>query len=150
MAPRLIALAALIFVVSVPLALAHKGATGVVKERMDLMKRQKDDMKVIGLMAKGKVKFDAAKAAEAARDIELTAKKIHELFPEGTDGHPSEAKPDIWTRWDDFSGDADALQAAAKALATALETGAAGWKGDFKGVIDACKTCHKSFRAEKD
>jgi predicted CxxxxCH...CXXCH cytochrome family protein len=23
------------------------------------------------------------------------------------------------------------------------------WKAKFKGVIDACKACHKTFRAEK-
>jgi len=150
MISRLMMLAALIFVISAPLALAHEGATGVVKERMDLMKRQKDDMKVIGLMAKGKVKFDAAKAAEAARDIELTAKKIHELFPEGTDGGHSEAKDAIWSKWDEFTGNADTLEAQAKALAAALDSSNPGWKTDFKAVIDACKTCHKSFRAEKD
>ena len=36
------------------LALAHEGATGVVKERMDLMKGQAKQMKLIGDMAKGK------------------------------------------------------------------------------------------------
>jgi cytochrome c556 len=140
-------LAALAFV---PLALAHEGATGVVKERMDLMKRQKDDMKIIGLMAKGKTKFNPAKAAEAARDIETTAAKIHELFPEGTDGGHSEAKPEIWRKWDEFTGDADSLRTQAEALAAALDANAPDWKTDFQAVIDACKTCHKSFRAEKD
>jgi cytochrome c556 len=142
-----ITLALLIFI---PLALAHEGATGVVKERMDLMDSQKDAMKVIGLMAKGKTPFDAAKAAEAARHIETTSQKIHELFPEGSTGHPSDAKPEIWTQWDKFTGDADKLNAAAKTLADALEADSPDWKGDFKTVIDACKTCHKTFRAEKD
>ena len=35
------------------------------------MKRQQKDMKLIGDMAKGKKPFDAAKAAEAARDISV-------------------------------------------------------------------------------
>ena len=78
------------------LALAHEEATGVVKERMDLMECQKDDMKLIGDMAKGKTPFDPAKAAEAARDIETTSGKIPDLFPEGSTGHPSEAKEEIW------------------------------------------------------
>jgi cytochrome c556 len=149
MVSRFTLLVSLILLASVPLALAHKGATGVVKERMDLMKRQKDDMKVIGLMAKGRTPFDASKAAEAARDIEITAKNIHELFPEGTFGHPSEAKAAIWTKWDTFTDDADALGASAKALAAALDSGAPDWKTDFQAVTDACKTCHKSFRAKK-
>lgn len=133
-----------------PLAVAHEKATGVVKERMDLMDSQKDAMKVIGNMVKGKTPLDAPKAAEAARDIETTAQKIHGLFPEGSTGHPSDAKPEIWTNWDEFTGDADKLHAAAKTLADALEAGSPDWKGDFKTVIDACKRCHKSFRAEKD
>lgn len=42
------------------IALAHEEATGVVKERMDLMDRQKADMKLIGDMAKDLMPFDAA------------------------------------------------------------------------------------------
>jgi cytochrome c556 len=133
-----------------PLALAHEEATGVVKERMDLMDTQKEAMKIIGDMAKGAVPFDAAKAAEAARDIEVTAKEIPDLFPEGTDGHPSEAKPEIWTDWDKFTGDSDKLAAAAGDLVAVLEAGADEWRDRFKVVVDACKACHKSFRAEKD
>jgi cytochrome c556 len=147
---RFAAFALLVLLVSVPLALAHEGATGVVKERMDLMDRQKEDMKIIGLMAKGKTPFDAAKAAEAARDIEATSAKIHELFPEGSGGGHSEAKAEVWSKWDEFTSDADALAAQAKALIVALETNAPDWKASFQKVTDACKTCHKTFRAEKD
>ena len=82
--------ALLLCLASATLALAHEGATGVVKERMDLMETQKDAMKLIGDMAKGNTPFDAAKAAEAARDISLTAKKIPELFPEGSGGEEQE------------------------------------------------------------
>lgn len=135
---------------SVPLAFAHENATGVVKERMDLMETQKESMKVIGLMAKGKTPFDAAEAADAAHEIETTAREIPELFPEGTDGHPSEAKPEIWTKWDKFTADTEALGVAAQTLIAALESGAPDWKAKFKGVIDACKTCHKAFRAEDE
>ena len=132
------------------LALAHEGATGVVKERMDLMDTQKEAVKVIGAMAKGKVPFEAKTAAEAAHEIEVTAGKIPALFPEGTGGHPSEALPEVWTQWDKFTKDADALGVAAKDLVAALEGGAPDWKAKFKGVIDACKTCHKTFRTEDD
>ena len=98
MLTRPAALTALALLAFVPLALAHEGATGVVKERMDLMDVQKDAMKVIGEMAKGKVPFDAGKAAEAARDIGTTSQKIHELFPEGTTGDPSEKRLTISPR----------------------------------------------------
>jgi len=130
-------------------AVAHEEATGVVKERMDLMDTQKDAMKVLGGMAKGQVPFDAAKAAEAAHEIEKTAAKIPDLFPEGTGGHPSEAKPEVWTQWDKFTADAETLTKAAAALKVALEGEAPEWKAKFTDVVDGCKTCHKTFRAEK-
>lgn len=138
-----------------PLALtegseAHEEATGVVKERMDLMETQKDAMKVIGAMAKGQVPFDTGEAAAAAKEIETTAQKIPDLFPEGTGGYPSEAKPEVWTDWDRFTGDADGLETAAKDLVMAFEGEASDWKAKFKGVIDACKTCHKTFREEEE
>jgi cytochrome c556 len=132
------------------LALAHEGATGVVKERMDLMKRQQNDLKLIGEMAKGKTPFDADKAAEAARDVGATAKKIHELFPEGSAVHPSDALPAIWTEWDRFTGNADALANTANGLAATLETPAGqDWKAGFQKLTDACKSCHQDFRAKK-
>jgi cytochrome c556 len=59
--------------------LAHEGAKGVVKERMDLMKGQAKQMKLIGDMAKGKKTFDATKAAAAAKDLGATTKKIPDL-----------------------------------------------------------------------
>ena len=132
------------------LALAHEEATGVVKERMDLMEDQKDDMKLIGDMAKGNTPFDAAKAAAAARDIQTTSGKIPELFPEGTAGHPSEAKEEIWQDWEDFTAKADDLVRAAGELAAALETATGNeWTAAFKQVSDGCKACHKSYRLEK-
>ncbi|HSD92482.1 MAG TPA: cytochrome c [Methyloceanibacter sp.] len=145
------ALAALSLALAVfaTLALAHEGATGVVKERMDLMDRQKDDMKIIGDMAKGKTPFDAAKAAEAARDISVTAKKIPELFPEGSLHGDTEALPAIWKDWDRFTGNAEDLDRVASELATALDADSADWTGAFKQVVEACKACHQDFRKKK-
>jgi cytochrome c556 len=93
MISRPLALTLLACIASATLALAHEGATGVVKERMDLMESQKEAMKVIGDMARGKKKFDAAAATKAANDISSTAKKIPELFPEGSGGGKSRRAP---------------------------------------------------------
>ena len=131
------------------LALAHEGATGVVKDRMDLMKQQQKDMKLIGEMAKGKQPFDSAKAADAARDISLTAQKIRELFPQGSEGHPSDALPLIWQEWDRFTNSAKDLGSAADTLASSLEGKNQNWKAAFQKVTDACKSCHEDFRAKK-
>lgn len=145
-------LTVLVCVASATLALAHEGATGVVKERMDLMDSQKEAMKTIGDMARGKTKFDAAKAAEAARDIADTAKKIPELFPEGSGGdkNKSDALPAVWENWDRFTANADDLGSAAETLvATFGDSASQEWKPAFQKVGDACKSCHEDFRAEK-
>ena len=132
-------------------ALAHEGATGVVKERMDLMKGQGKNMKLIGDMAKGKKRFDAAKAAAAARDLGSTTHKIPDLFPKGSSGHPSEALDAIWEDWERFTEDAKNAEEAANGLAATLEANPPGeWKAAFKSMIDACKSCHESFRAEEE
>ncbi|WP_158007833.1 cytochrome c [Methyloceanibacter marginalis] len=150
MLTRPAALTALALLAFVPLALAHEGATGVVKERMDLMDTQKDAMKVIGEMAKGKVPFDAAKAAEAAGEIERTSKQIPELLS-GRDRRAPER------------GKARSLDQMARVHRRCARAGDGGqgpdprargpwapdWKAQFKGVIDACKTCHKTFRMEE-
>jgi len=150
MLSTLVRLTALLCLVSATIALAHEGATGVVKERMDLMKRQQDDMKLIGKMAKDKTPFDAAKAAESARDIGVTAKKIHELFPEGSGGGKSDALPAVWEEWDRFTAKADDLGSAADTLASSLDDSAnQDWKAAFQKVTDACKSCHEDFRAKK-
>ena len=59
------------------------------------------------------------------------------------------AAREIWTQWDEFTADAHALEHAAANLLTALNDGAPDWKATFKGAIDACKACHKTFRAEE-
>jgi cytochrome c556 len=147
---RSLCLALLAFALSATLAFAHEDATGVVKERMDLMDSQKDAMKLIGDMAKGKTPFDAEAATKAATDIATTAKKIPDLFPEGSGGGKSEALPAVWEKWDRFTGDADELAAAADALAKALGvSGSEDWKQAFQKVGETCKSCHEDFRAKK-
>ncbi len=142
MAPWLVLVAA-------TFALAHEGAKGVVKERMDLMKGQQKDMKLIGDMTKGKVKFDATKAAAAARNLAETTKKIPDLFPEGSGGHPSEALDTVWKDWESFTGNAKDAEAAANELAATLDGGTGDWKAGFKKLTEACKSCHQDFRSEE-
>jgi cytochrome c556 len=144
---EIFALAAVV-IVGANFAFAHEGAKGVVKERMELMKQQQKDAKLISDMAKGKVKFDAVKAAAAARDLVTTSQKIPDLFPKGSDGHPSEALPEIWTDWDQFTGNAKDLETIADTLAATFEAGG-DWKSDFAKVSEACKTCHESFRMKE-
>ena len=100
--------------------LAHGGATGVVKERMELMDAVGKAMKSLTDMMRGKQEYDVDRVRAAARRIaEHGGESLTELFPENSLEGPTEALPEIWTDWDRFSVLADQLTAYAEALEAA-------------------------------
>ncbi|MDF2180988.1 cytochrome c [Neptuniibacter sp. CAU 1671] len=106
--------------------IAHSGATGIVKERMEAMKEMKQAIKTVSDMFKGKIPYDANGVKAAAKVIDSHAgKKITQLFPEGSLHHPSEAKAEIWQEWTRFSHLSERLSVISQGLALAAEnTGA--------------------------
>ena len=89
--------------VSAPDANAHKGAKGIVKQRMDMMKSIGASMKSIKKMLQGEVAYDAAKVREAAGVIKKHAgEPMVKLFPKGSMQKPTEATAQIWEDWDGF------------------------------------------------
>lgn len=117
------------------------------KARSDLMRTIGKNTGVLGGMAGGKSAYDAA-AAEAAKAalIEASAGIEAAFKDQGAADPASEAKPEIWTNWDEFLKKAGALNAAATALDIAsVETIGAGM-GALGG---ACKDCHTQFRVMK-
>jgi cytochrome c556 len=78
---------------------AHKGAKGVVKQRMDLMTGIKKNMKTITDMARGKAPFKTSVIVDAATDIGKRAVHAPSLFPAGSHHKPSEARAEIWREW---------------------------------------------------
>ena len=106
-----ICLAVVLLVVSASTIAAHSGATGVVKERMMLMKQMSKDTKALAKMAFGKTAYDAAAVRQHAGEIEKRAgAAMTELFPAGSDVAPSEANADIWRSWDKFTAIAAELE----------------------------------------
>jgi cytochrome c556 len=137
-----------VFLLGVPLALAHQGATGPVKRRMDLMANMGKAMKGLGDMLKGKTAYDPDAAHEHARAIERHTSVILEHFPEGSVQPPSEARPTIWQEWSVFEEIATQAQTESNQLRAILEDGA-----DQQAVImqyaelgRACGACHERYR----
>lgn len=128
---------------------AHKGATGVVKQRMDMMKSLASAMKQLAAMFRNKRPYNAAQVASLARVIAGHANRFPKMFPQGTNQHPSEAVDAIWTDWSRFMAAARQMHAAA----LRLEGAAAGPRRDarraFAGVARTCRTCHTDFRKKK-
>jgi cytochrome c556 len=129
-------------------AFAEGDATDpAAKAREDVMKMLGMNTKVLGDMAGDKAPFDAA-AAEAAKAglLEAVAKAGAAFETQGGEDPTSEAKPEIWTNWDDFVKKAEALGAAAGAIDVASLDGVKAGMGAIGG---ACKDCHTTYRVQK-
>ena len=114
-----------------------------VKARVAVMQTIAQNTKTLGEMAKGTTAFDAASAEAAVAAIESAAKEIPAKFePQATDP-VSEAKPEIWTNWADFTAKAEALATAASAVDTSSLDGVKAGVGAMGG---ACKDCHTDYR----
>ncbi len=86
-----------------PISYAHDGATGVIKQRMDMMGEIAKAMKSIGQMVKGEIDYNADIATKSALEIEKHAERLPQLFPENSTTKPSEALPAIWENWEEFN-----------------------------------------------
>lgn len=129
---------------------AHKGATGVVKERMDLMSSLGKTMKSLNAMARGKTDYDHVAVKGAAEQILLQSKQMQSMFPEGSNQMPSVAKPEIWTRPGEFKALANALGTEAEKLGGLDKSGGRdALKQQFRRVGKTCSACHKPFRSKK-
>jgi len=105
-------------------ALAHSGATGVVKERMMGMGVMGKAVKAIASMMQGELPYNPDRVRTAAEDIGSHAGgALTKLFPEGTNKKPSEAKAAIWTNWDRFEALAEDLHLYSEGLALASVNG---------------------------
>lgn len=136
-------------IVSGGVAFTHEGATGVVKERMELMKGIAAQMKALKPMIEGGSTYEPALVAMAAGTIADHAANIEPTFPKGSNAHPSEASPRIWTEWDGFAASAQALRTHATALQSDAEKGAGAAKTLFGEMAKTCKGCHEDYRIKK-
>lgn len=128
---------------------AHSGATGIVKERMELMKGLGDELKGLARVFKGEEAYDAARVAAAARRIEEgSGDHMLRLFPAGSTQHPSEARNAIWRDWAEFEAAAEDLGTRAAALAAVAGDGPDAARTAFAALAQSCKACHRDFKAD--
>ena len=108
-----------------------------------------DNMKALAKMAKaGDMHHD--QAVTHADEIAETARRMLALFPEGSAGHGSRAKPEIWTDWSGFEKEADDFERAVDSLRAAAQSGEhARLDAALADVGKTCSSCHKRFRLPK-
>jgi cytochrome c556 len=116
-----------------------------VKARTKAMSEISDNMRILGLMLKGQVDFDLVSAKSAIQNIEKLAAKTPTLFEiEAVDPH-AEAKPEIWSNYEDFVEKALTLQTVATAASRSLVS-EEGLKDVIMSMGKTCKSCHSLYR----
>ncbi|MCP4697449.1 MAG: cytochrome c [Gammaproteobacteria bacterium] len=102
----------------------------------------------MGAILKSKALFDAEEFAKRAAHTAFITQLAREGFVPGSDKGETDAKPQIWTEWDDFKEKMTALQENAAKLAEVAKTATAreNVAPQFKKTGKTCKGCHKKYK----
>lgn len=120
-----------------------------IKARQELMKKNGEATKLVNQMLKGDKPYDGAAAAAALTTIATSSEQFITLFPEGSTGKDTEAKPDIWKNRKDFDDWGKGLKDEALKAASVAAKGTDALKPAFAEVAQYCKGCHEKYRIEK-
>jgi len=140
---------ALVALFAAPAALSHVGVKDPqVMARMQVMSLVAADMKILGGMVKGSIAFDQDRLQARAASLEQHALDTLRLFEPQAVDPKSEAKPEIWDNWDDFSKKTANMQNAAKKLG--LVGSEAALTPAFRELGQTCTACHQSYRIKSN
>lgn len=133
------------------LVLAHSGATGVTKDRMDRMGDIAAQMKILTAFAKGSSAFVADRIPDIADRLKVHGVALGSLFPEGSNAHPSEASDLIWEDSAGFEAELQRFREITSQFAERANglTAAADLNPILGQLATSCKTCHKAYRLKK-
>jgi cytochrome c556 len=126
---------------------AHDHATGVVKERMEMMEVMAKRMKAIRERIDGKRDLAAIKADAEA--IAAHAPHVVHLFPPGSTQKPTDARGTIWQNWNDFERKATALEVESKKLANTSADNLVALNAQARAVTETCGACHEKYRNKR-
>jgi cytochrome c556 len=126
---------------------AHDHATGVVKERMDMMEVMGKRLKAIRDRVDGKRDLAAIKADAEA--IASHAPHVVHLFPPGSTQKPTDARAAIWQNWPDFERKAAALEAESRKLISASPDDLGALNAQVRAVSQTCRACHEAYRSKR-
>lgn len=123
----------------------------VIEQREKLMESNDKAVKAIRAAAK---EMDYATLQVKAKEIMESMGKMLDLFPKGSVSEKSNAHPDIWDRWDEFSKHPEKVNAAVEGLAKAAAAkDDAQIQAQVKAIgglgSGACGGCHLSFNKKR-
>ena len=145
-----VALSAFLFAATAATALAQMKPEAVIEYRRSAMTMIGWNFGPMSAMVKGKIPFDAKEFAKHAERISTLTPQVLEGFAKGSDkGAETDAKPDIWTHFDDFQSKLDDLVKESKAMSDVAKGGdEAAMKDQFKKLGGACKACHDKYKKD--
>ncbi len=116
-----------------------------ITARRELMKRSGEQAKIGGLMIRGDLPFDLAKARAIFAVFAEKAAKLPGLFPDNSRTGDTRARPAIWEQPDEWKA-AIAKFAVDTKEASARTTDLETFKEAFRVVGKNCLSCHEAFR----
>jgi len=127
-------------------AFAHSGVKDKnVKERMMVMKEMAGNTKIIGQMLKGKTSFDANQVKLALERLSALSLETPKVFTINATDPKSEAMPNIWDDFDEFTKLSKNLAETSIVLANSIAT-IEDLRPALKKVSSGCKACHSRYR----
>lgn len=125
---------------------AHGGVQNPkVMDRMNNMTDIADEVKTLAKMSKGAIPFDAEAARGSANKIAAHAEETITLFTNPESDPKSEAKPNIWTEFEDFTAKSNELRDLALRLSSSISE-----VSDLELAVSElgknCKSCHSVYR----
>ena len=142
-----IALCALAIAAACLPSAAHDHATGVVKERMDMMEVMAKRLKAI--RERIDAKRDLAAIKTDAEAIAAQAPHLVHLFPPGSTQRPTDARGAIWQNWSDFERKVTALETQSRKLASTSADDLPALSAQSRAVTEACGACHEKYRIKR-
>jgi cytochrome c556 len=136
------------------LVVASAGAAeddeAVLKYRQKVMDANGANMGAIGDILKFKLPYQKDIAGHA-RAMSITARMVPAAFEKPVSAGKTDAKPEIWKKWDDFKEDSEKFAEASEKLAKVAGGGdMAAIVAQVKEVGGTCQHCHDSFRKPKE
>ena len=127
-------------------AFAHSGVKDKnVKKRMMLMKEMAGNTKIIGQMLKGKTSFDTIQVKLALERLSALSLETPKVFTINATDPKSEATPNIWDEFDEFTKLSKDLAETSIVLANSVEN-PEDLRPALKRISSGCKACHSRYR----
>lgn len=121
----------------------------LIKYRQSVMLSQRAHMAAATAIIEGKVEFKD-QLVDHVKALEATTKMIPSLFPAGSNLGDTKALESVWKNNAEFLKRAKTTQEKSQALAKAVTSADTAHYGVLlKDLLDACKSCHKDFRAKE-